>query len=887
MAFNPFQWFRKRQKVFLAALAIFCMFLFVLQFGQGYDVFDRLLVWLGGGRSQQDKTEVTQLYGKTITLGDLHELQAQREYAQAFLFAALDQGQAALEQELNSPAAKLEEPFGRQMQEILFRRLIRRVAPSANDAARTQIFTDLRQLMTIHDAMVSRDKTATAKTVLQLARALETELWLRSGRADSYFGGNFDTDGLLDFLVWRHMADKLAIHLTEADVRAALNREAMTEVLVGDPARDEEKVRELFRQRYTQVHLRDITKALTDEFRVRLAHEALTGVASGARAFHGPGLAGNDTPGTLTPDEFWNMYRENRTELQVVMLTVPVRNFLAKVDATPSEEELRRLFDQYRDSEPRPQRDRPAFKEPRRVKVEWASANPDAPFYQKKAPELVRDMDATTRFLAGATPAINLTGPIPACLHLALPLVRDVRMEWEYELYLSGLKNWWPGRDNPLYARGMNAPEGVATAVAQTMAASAGAGSPLNILAAVQGASAGPDRDQAARITSLVMSGTMPTVLETLTQQVAFAYHPSRPLAAIREELAERARQRLLPDFANGIMQNFQKELSNRRGNPREAAEWVAKNAVPEQGITRHVAMTNPRGEYDIVNDPALARLRELFRPLGLPMMRSDTQRFTELFFNQRQVYSPQIFPVLEETIYFWLTEDLKARAPTAEQFEEIRPKIVEAWKFDQARKLARKEADGLVEAVKGRKEVSGERFLRDEALRRGYEVFDPPLGIARLVRRALPFAMPGGGDAEYQPFQFPETQIAYPRSDTVDQLMKLKEPGDAIVVSDEPQKHFYVTVLIKREEPSYEKFYDIYEKSARGSRTLTRELLWARLENERQASYRTDLLKQLRAEAVGVDREGRSKLDDRGNYRIDPEVRSKIDRRERGGSEE
>ena len=108
-----------------------------------------------------------------------------------------------------------------------------------------------------------------------------------------------------------------------------------------------------------------------------------------------------------------------------------------------------------------------------------------------------------------------------------------------------------------------------------------------------------------------------------------------------------------------------------------------------------------------------------------------------------------------------------------------------------------------------------------------------------------------------------------------MDQLLRdLKQPGDATVVKDRPEKHYYVSVLVSREEPTPEKFYTIYERTPRG--TFLRDLLWSRFERERQEQFTRELLKQLRAEAGPVDANG--------NFRIDSAVREKIERR--GGDE-
>src|SRR6266702_3182964 len=61
MAFNPFRAFRKRQKTFLAVMAIVCMLLFVA----GDVISGRKGSILGSGKSR-DNVVVTKLYGQKI-----------------------------------------------------------------------------------------------------------------------------------------------------------------------------------------------------------------------------------------------------------------------------------------------------------------------------------------------------------------------------------------------------------------------------------------------------------------------------------------------------------------------------------------------------------------------------------------------------------------------------------------------------------------------------------------------------------------------------------------------------------------------------------------------------------------------------------------------------
>ena len=117
---------------------------------------------------------------------------------------------------------------------------------------------------------------------------------------------------------------------------------------------------------------------LKDEFRVRLAQEALLGAPpSGADA-------GLQVP--VTPYEFWKFYRDERTESQIVLLPIRVDSpeFLNKV-GQPSEDDLMKLFDAHKTDEPDPSKAEAGFKQPTRLQIQWVSPRPNAPIYRQGA----------------------------------------------------------------------------------------------------------------------------------------------------------------------------------------------------------------------------------------------------------------------------------------------------------------------------------------------------------------------------------------------------------------------------------------------------------------------------------------------------------------------
>src|SRR5579871_5700023 len=91
MAFNPFNAFRKHQKVLFAGLTIVCMFTFVLTSGVagfGRDFFSELPRWLGVGRGKNPP--VATVYGQKYGEMDLRLIRERRFQALRTLSGAVD-----------------------------------------------------------------------------------------------------------------------------------------------------------------------------------------------------------------------------------------------------------------------------------------------------------------------------------------------------------------------------------------------------------------------------------------------------------------------------------------------------------------------------------------------------------------------------------------------------------------------------------------------------------------------------------------------------------------------------------------------------------------------------------------------------------------------------
>jgi hypothetical protein len=866
MAFHPFGFFRKRQKTMLAALTILSMVIFILTGFTG-SIFDRMNYWFGGGRGG-DKTEVTTLYGKAVTVGDMLQLRYNRQAAEAFVLGSIE----TAEPPTTGLDAEAKKAIDQLAQSI---RLMKQLPPQFLPQFLPSVMRDYEALRRERQTLARQGKTEAANYAAALARPVGLMFWRQMHPTQLYFGGTLAVDDLLDFLLWRQQADKLKITLTDEDVRREVNNEVGSEALTGNDVKDVEKLRNLLRGPVRNYTPKELYAALRDEFRVRLAQEALLGNSPGARSALSTAAASTDLPNGATPEQFWEFYKDKQTKLDVGFVKVPVSKFTDQVKEQPTEAQLKELFEKWKNAEPSPESERPGFKVPRRVKIEWVSANPEGPFYQKKAGEALRDLEFARPFMAAVGPGDNV---LSATACLAAALTPDLAVRMQYESFVKGTKSWWdasilpavpPGgeaeREGP-YALGLHRPDTVAAVLGQLSGAAATGAGLWTTPATLAGATDLRLAEQRARAASIALAGSNPFLPGVIAQEAASVTVPVPPLTAVHEDMAERARARLGPQLADGALETFTKELKAKRFNREQAAEYIQKNANAEHGITAHAIMSEPKDATEIANDPALAPLRAA-QEGQVPLTPQQVKQFADTLLRPTQTYDPEPYhnnvnPTA--TYYFWLAESDKAYVPT---FDAARPKVLAAWKFARARDLARKAAEQVIADLKARPQgTDAERFLRDDAARRGFELFSAfPLTITKLEKAQTVQAT----SAEYHPYKFKETDFPYPRPEAVDKLFgDLKQPDDATVLKDRPDRVYYVAVLLKKPEvPTEQQFYDVYKNAPRGFLT---DPLWAIFQNERDDQYREALVKQFRTDS-------QAPLDSDGNYKLDPEVRKRL----------
>jgi hypothetical protein len=871
MAFNPFHGFRKHQKVVFAALTIICMLTFVMAGGSfaGGDLFSELTRWVTGRSRTQ---EVAVVYGRRITDRELVELRRQRRLANQFMQQAVFLAQSNICNVVQNSLSQFDRPIQEQIQTILMRRTYAAFLP--REYLNTQYLNNLSiylmQLQFIQNQLETAKKPLEqVKLIQQLQAVLQKDYWMFLAPKDElypednlYFGGSTSEQGLLDFIIWRNQADRLGIHLTTDDVSREYQRETLESF-------KEPHISLLLRQLGIQPDhsgLQMLQAALTDEFRVRMAQAALVG--------YDPGGNIDQVPTSITPYDFWEYYRKNRTELSLKLLPIPVQKFVPEVKESPSESQLEALFEQYKDQEYAPDKETPGFKQPRRIKIQWVSASADSDTYRKQAQRWLLSLIAAT--------------PSNPWLPLALlePLVSEYEaLKWgRFRAPALTATDFVPSFYDYAY---FSRPENVAATVGQAFGTVGAKGSVLSTLVAYRSAAvARAQRDLATVVAReaqrrLPLSGALLSAATSVQPALAFAavwqyagkIDAYLPMELVQGQLVRKLQENIANTLLTSSLDAFKTELGAKRKEleskkaKSEDVEKRLEKAVKEHGWAQG-GMTGLQDAYEINRDAKqLAPLKEAYMR-NLQFRDPKGKRFAQsLFFNlppdQWRPFTPKELlsgaspdASAKETFVYWKTDDQPAKVLT---FELARKEVEAAWRLNKARGLAKAKAEELAKKA-GETHGDAVRVLNEASKEYG-AVFDLN-GVARWARpgpssRAEPFP-------QYQQYTVPDDKIDHPPRwpNFVDPLLQaLHEPGETVVITNLPKDIYYVVALARRDAPSIADFNN--------ESVTNRELLLRHLEADEQTEYRRAFLQQLRNEAqLFVNEEGLQRVRERPSLR-------------------
>jgi hypothetical protein len=882
MAFHPFRTFRRYQKPMFAVLAIICMFVFVLSIGTGgkEDFFSQIGELFG--RSKPRGNEVATLDGKRVSREELERVRTQRNMANLFIASAVPAARDRLLEQLQTDIARVK---GAELWPSIAQNVIEKLRnpDSRNAFMRIQSLQQTAQMAGSLMQFASAPGDAgqndgSREEIDRLSKQIEAAAVSALTESERqifrqlYFGGNLNDESLLDFMLWQRLADRLKIRLTDKDVQAAVARETLNALSPQLSAEIEKGLRNRFKEQYAPDKL---VAAIAEEYRVRAAQAAVLGVppddltAELFRRSQNPlmsGSTGAATPAANTPFDDWTFFRDQRTEIQVAMFPLPIDRYLADIKDQPPPDEIEKLYKQNKEVEPDPSSERPGFKQPQRVAVQWMSVRADHPYYRQGAAR-----NATAQ---AAGQAANALAVGPDALWAVPGLVYDFRRQGEYEKVVAEF-NGKPWDFGPSFqaqyqyrskALSRDRPDAVAALLGQQLASAGTGGLPLSGLIALEGQAYVTDIRAAAQrlAANLTDTGEGLPGFAPLPLAVGLTPPPPNP-AAVEAQLAKRAAEEETRQWLVKDLEDLRKHLTEKGKLPdrTEFAKALQGAVTPREAKTGGSA--GPGSAFALKDDPGLKPLKDKYAEQWWVKDRDPLySHFPEFFFadptaemtnptrdpnHTWAVFAPAWYPTgtappaavasrleLDQPIFLvWKTEDEKAKVVP---LDAVRPQVVEAWRRQKARERAEAEAKRLAEEAKALK--GNYPAVKDLAARNGVT---RPFVIGPIARQLVETGAQASVAPRYKQFTLDPNLIAYPQRQTVEELLKLKSesPGATEVVTDQPRSTFYVAYLISKDEPSETEFETAFFKGGGSSGLLEQ------LQQRSSMAYSNEVVLQLR----------------------------------------
>jgi len=856
MAYNPFAVFRRNQKTLFAILTIIIMIVFTLSFGAG-DFFQWLPTLLGKSGAKGDP--VAKVDGSKVYEPDLAQLNQRRFLASEFMVASIDLAARKFDGYIKDSIANASrenkqkfiaftsarsnsylDPQSMQMLQQ-FPQFAQQILPGAFRQGVNQFRGLLGPLLADKNAI--KEDQDLAQAALNLMDLDQRRLTTGAGYFQHKVEGDDTQKGAFDFDLWLQKADKLGIRYSEKDAQTMYLDEFYGQA---DGKALAEMEQALFANKTG--YSRDmIFKALADEFRVRTTQNVVLGRGNAPQVFP-------------TPWEAYQFYRKTCEGGTYAVISVPAENFVGKVAGMPSESEMRKLFDTYRNKEADPAKDNLGLREPRKLKLGWLEVKGDEPYYKKLGAEALATGEVHARAALAALVPLPGGGfdllAAPVLFNLKDPALSgeyanykdkhatDLNLAWFPSMFLTDSVN----RAGPLDASMLKPASIAATAgVAAGSLGSFAGPIPMALLFAEKARI----NDRAARAAAFASLFAVPTTGGSMLlgpSLAAAAHFPTPlPLAVVRNELMDKVKADAARLAAQRDLQNFSTELAKLGVKPdkTEARAYVAK-FIGERGLASGESKSFD-SQWTMVNDEGLKPLIDRqIKSQGFsdaPLQFGRSFFFENDFINRREVpattlYAPQPFPNAgavevradEPTAMVWRTEEQPAETP--KDFEKAKPKIVALWKRIESRKLAEAaakqiaddaramaKADGLDTRVEDQNttpivdRIVSEVFLKSLSQ---YSTLDDKARVDRFqIEDVAPLSLPQTPFATQspQPRQFqltPRKALPYPTPAMQAELLANKDgkPATTIVMNEDSRDRFYVAILLHRQVRGIEEFY-------------------------------------------------------------------------------
>lgn len=846
MAYNPFDFFRRNQKILFALITIMVMFMFVLSSGvggRGADFFQWFPEWLGSKRGTGGETVAT-LAGKPLTTGSLGTLERQRNLVNDFMNALADRsrgrlakslsesvtgadresGQGPINQFLQSRASGYKS-FQMQMQEFQMMQRGQRMDPR-------QLQVDMiNEMGRLQQTLKSISTNPNSKPEdLRLANAAENLIELDAKSMNRTFFTtveNRSRDQQLEFELWKRKADKLGITITPSEAE----KMALSEVAgVASEAEFKELLREI-QQRDPQLTSEKFRAYLADEFRVRLAQQAVIGQTFARE----PELVADQSVGS--PYEQYLFYKQQTAEAKFGFIRVPVDNYIDQVTGEPSAQEYQDLFAKYRTREPSPVDEKPGFKEPRKLKLEYLAAKGDEPFYKKAAAELQPKTELLGRLSALMTSPIGPAGVVPVVTGGGLLNLRteDV-LATAYDQYKTMANaninsNWSLNFFNDrradvtdeTFVKPTHLAALTATQAGSLMGFSTAWTAPFVLLERARL----DDRNARARAQAGLFLVPIPGSVAPLAGTILTANLMPQPLplAVLKPGTEQKLRDQLAETIARNDLQKFRDELAKLgKSIDKGAARSYLEGFIKERAL-KTGASSEFRDMFAIDSDPGLSFLREKFLAFAKTMRGRDAiegvDAFGPAFFGRTDpkegvFYTPVPINAFRTTaedpdVIVWRTAEIPAEEPKDPNDPKVKAKIIAAWKRIKAGEIAKAKAEAIAKEIPTYGTTMESISPKMIDLGAKMKVEFPGKVAANKARyfeidRVAPLRVESTFNFNRAPasaFQLQESDdIPYPTNDIQKELFETRDKsvGTTFVVPDMPKTSYYVGVLLNKD---------------------------------------------------------------------------------------
>lgn len=457
--------------------------------------------------------------------------------------------------------------------------------------------------------------------------------------------GPTDDRSIIDAVILEKEADRLGIPVDLETTKTWL-REAPIQILLQSLGLGgSETTMKTFRDRIGSVTSADLDRTYQSFFASRVPDQyLLNAIGNQLRLLQVRTLGGGTE---VSPMDVYETYRDQAETISVNAVAFPVDSYLDKV-GNPTEAELKELFEQGKNTEPKRTSPAPSFKVPRRVQIEAVSADSNllaskiaAQLTEDKIKEVYESRKEADFTLPPLTPEERLR---------LSPLPQDVfQSDAEAKLTPKG-----PADANVPPAP----PEGPRYRTLDEVRSSL-----------VEEIS----RDEAR--------AEIDRKFAELREEVMNPFADS--IAAVEEE-NEAARDEGQPgdkplpkyDSAKLIEAVKKVELTYEKTSPISAEDASAPDAVLELGAIADARVGTEIGD-----------LGESFT--------------TEIFADSFREFTPTLFTSISGRRYMiWKVADIAAHVPS---FDEAKPTVEAYWKLRKARELAEKDAKAFADAVKAK----------------------------------------------------------------------------------------------------------------------------------------------------------------------------------------